>query len=79
MEIAVVAQLVAERNEKSTNDLERAMGIQPTSEAWEAKAYLTKTLERRHFSSLSQALKRKITENSETTAYAFHSDSTLVR
>ncbi len=39
------------------------MGIEPTSEAWEAKAYLTKTLERRHFSSLGQGLKRKITEN----------------
>ena len=36
MEIAVVAQLVAELNEKSRNDLERAMGIEPTSEAWEA-------------------------------------------
>ena len=39
------------------------MGIEPTSEAWEAKAYLTKTLERRHFSSFGQCLKRKITEN----------------
>ena len=39
------------------------MGIEPTSEAWEAKAYLTKALERRHFSSLGQSLKRKITEN----------------
>jgi len=43
MKIAVVAQLVAELNEKSTNDLERAMRIEPTSEAWEAMAYLTKT------------------------------------
>jgi hypothetical protein len=39
------------------------MGIEPTSEAWEAKANLDKTLKRRLLSFPSEVLKRKITEN----------------
>jgi hypothetical protein len=42
--------------------LERAAGIEPTSETWKVRAYLTKTLERRHFSPLGQSLKRKTAE-----------------